>query len=431
MSAAIDYEGDVLTVDGVALDAIAQAVGTPAYVYSGSLMRARMQQLRQAFAGQAAVICFALKANSNLAVIRPLAEAGAGAEIVSAGELERALAAGVRPQRIVFAGVAKSRAEMVAALEVGIAQFNVESVPELIALSEVAAAHKKRAPVALRVNPDVAAGTHDKISTGRKQDKFGIPYDRAAEVYAMAQRLAGIELVGLHMHIGSQILSLAPFEAAFQRGIALIRELRGQGIRLGRLDLGGGLGISYRGEPALDVEAYAAMLRRLTAGLELELWLEPGRFLVAEAGLLLTRVLYVKEGAERPWVIVDAGMNDFLRPALYDAYHEIRPVAAPAAGTELVAYDVVGPICESSDVFARARRLPPLKADDLVAFSCAGAYGAVMASGYNSRPAAAEVLVENGQFAIVKPRQEPALRLAEERLPPWLAAPPLERGATG
>jgi diaminopimelate decarboxylase len=431
VSAPFAYQGGRLHAEGVALAEIAAAVGTPAYVYSGNAMRARFRRLRDAFAGQPATICYAIKANSTLAVIRTLAEEGAGAEIVSAGELHRALAAGVRPGRIVFAGVGKSRDEMILALETGIAQFNVESVPELIVLGEVAAAHRLRAPVALRVNPDISAGTHDKITTGRRQDKFGIAYDQAAAVYAMAHRLAGIELVGLHLHIGSQILSLAPFEAAYERGAELIRTLRADGIALGRLDLGGGLGISYRGDPVPTVEDYAAMVRRVTEDLGVELVLEPGRFLVAEAGLLLARVLYIKDGADRPCVILDAGMNDLIRPALYDAYHEILPVAAPAAETALRPVDVVGPICESSDIFARSRPLPPLAADDLVAFLCAGAYCAAMALDYNSRPVAAQVLVEDGRFAVVRPRVEPSRRLEEEQLPAWMTAPPIERGATG
>lgn len=425
------YLDGQLHADQVPLAEIAAAVGTPAYVYAGALMRARLNQFLDAFAGRRVMVCYALKANSNLAVIRTLADAGAGADIVSGGELQRALAAGVPPQRIVFSGVGKSRDEMVLALDAGIAQFNVESVPELIALGEVAAARRLRAPVALRVNPDVVADTHDRISTGRRHDKFGIAYDQALEVYEMARRLAGIELVGLHLHIGSQILSLAPFEAAYRRGIELVRALGAAGITLRRLDLGGGFGVPYRAEPALDLAAYAALIRRLTAGLDLELVFEPGRYLVAEAGVLLSRVLYVKEGGARPCVVLDAGMNDLLRPALYDAYHPIMPVAEAPATAARRAVDVVGPICESTDVFARARDLPPLRAGDLVVFTGAGAYGAVMASDYNSRPRAAEVMVEGAQFAVVKPRIEPAARFADEAFPPWLTTAVLEREAAG
>ena len=425
------YLDGQLYADRVPLAEIAEAVGTPAYVYAGAIMRERLRHFLAAFAGQRVVVCYALKANSNLAVVRTLAQAGAGADIVSGGELHRALAAGVPPQRIVFSGVGKSRDEMVLALDAGIAQFNVESVPELIALGEAAAARRLRAPVALRVNPDIGAETHDKISTGRRHDKFGIAYDQAFEVYEMARRLAGIELVGLHLHIGSQILSLAPFETACRRAIELLRTLGAAGITLRRLDLGGGFGVPYRAEPALDLAAYAALIRTLTAGLDVELVFEPGRYLVAEAGVLLSRVLYVKEGGERRCVVLDAGMNNLLRPALYDAYHPILPVAEPTAAAPWAAVDVVGPICESTDVFARARDLPSIRAGDLVAFTGAGAYGAVMASDYNSRPRAAEVMVEGAKFAVVKPRIEPANGFADEHLPAWLTTTVLEREAAG
>jgi diaminopimelate decarboxylase len=431
VSAGFVYRDGQLHADRVSLAEIAEAVGTPTYVYAGAVMRERLRHFLAAFAGQRVMVCYALKANSNLAVVRTLADGGAGADIVSGGELQRALAAGVPPQRIVFSGVGKSRDEMVQALDTGIAQFNVESVPELIALSEIAAARRLRAPVALRVNPDVGADTHDKISTGRRHDKFGIAYDQAPEVFEMARRLAGIELVGLHLHIGSQILSLAPFEAACRRGVELVRTLRAAGITLRRLDLGGGLGVPYRAEPALDLAAYAGLIRGLTARLGVELVFEPGRYLVSEAGVLLSRVLYVKEGGERPCVVLDAGMNNLLRPALYDAYHAILPVAEAPATAPLAAIDVVGPICESTDVFARARDLPSLHGGDLVVFAGAGAYGAVMASDYNSRPRAAEVLVEGTKFAVVKPRIEPAAAFADERLPAWLTMTVLERGAAG
>jgi diaminopimelate decarboxylase len=424
------YQDGQLHADGVPLAAIADAVGTPAYVYAGAVMRERLRDFVAAFAGQRVMVCYALKANSNLAVIRTLAEAGAGADIVSGGELQRALAAGVPPHRIVFSGVGKSRDEMVLALDAGIAQFNVESAPELITLGEAAAARRLRAPVALRVNPDVGAETHDKISTGRRHDKFGVAYDQAFETYEMARRLAGIELVGLHLHIGSQILSLAPFEAAYRRAIELVRTLGAAGVTLRRLDLGGGFGVPYRAEPPLDIAAYAALIRSLTTSLDVELVFEPGRYLVAEAGVLLSRVLYVKEDGERPCVVLDAGMNNLLRPALYDAYHPIVPVAEPPVAAPYAAVDVVGPICESTDVFARARDLPSMRAGDLVAFTGAGAYGAVMASDYNSRPRAAEVMVEGTEFAVVKPRIDPAAGFADERLPAWLTTV-LERGAAG
>ncbi|MGH6943245.1 MAG: diaminopimelate decarboxylase [Geminicoccaceae bacterium] len=429
MSAGFGYRDGELCAEAVPLAEIARAVGTPAYVYAGGAMRARFRRLARAFADQKALICYALKANSNLAVIRTLADEGAGAEVVSGGELQRARAAGVAPARIVFSGVGKSREEMGAALDAGIAQFNVESMRELIVLGEVAVAKRCRAPVALRINPDVAAETHDKISTGRRQDKFGIAYDQALDAYRVAQRLAGIETLGLHLHIGSQVPSAAPFEAAYRRGLELVRRLREEGIALRRLDLGGGFPVSYRGEPDFDVEAYAALVRRLTLGQGLELQLEPGRYLVAEAGVLLARVLYVKDGTERPCVVLDAGMNDLLRPALYDAYHAIRPVREPARGEPHGALDVVGPVCESADIFARGRDLPRLAPGDLVALMCAGAYGAVMASDYNSRPVPALVLVEGARCAVVRPRIEPSARLADERLPEWLASVPVARGA--
>ncbi|MEM7043767.1 MAG: diaminopimelate decarboxylase [Pseudomonadota bacterium] len=422
------YRDGELVVEQVRLAAIAEAAGTPAYVYSSAGMCSQLSTLQKAFAGQRMTICYAIKANSNMAVIRTLANAGAGAEIVSGGELQKALKAGVSADMIMFAGVAKSRDEMAAALDAGIAQFNVESVPELIALGEVAAAKKMKAPVALRINPDVAADTHEKISTGRRQDKFGIDYEQAGDVYAMAKSLAGIDPVGVHLHIGSQIMSLAPFEAAYQRGADLVRDLRAAGIPIQRLDLGGGMGVRYRGDARLDVQAYADLVRTITADLDVELLLEPGRYLVAEAGAMIAKVRYIKEGHERPFAILDAGMNDLIRPALYDAYHEILPVKEADPKADLVPTDVVGPICESSDIFARGRALPPLEAEDLVAFLGAGAYGAVMASDYNARPLAAEILVDGDRFSVVRPRIEPAERFADECLPDWLDLPPLECG---
>jgi diaminopimelate decarboxylase len=430
VSAGFAYRDGRLYAEDVPLAEIAAAAGTPVYVYSAGAMRARLQRFMRAFAGRSIMVCYALKANSTLAVVRTLADAGAGADIVSGGELERALAAGVPPERIVFSGVGKARDEMAAALDAGIAQFNVESLPELVALSEVAVARRARAPIAIRINPDVAAGTHEKISTGRRHDKFGIAIDQAEEAYGIAARLAGIRIVGLHLHIGSQILSLAPFEAAYRRSLELVEDLRRSGIVLERLDLGGGLGARYRGEPELDLEGYARLVERMTAGLDLELVFEPGRYLVAEAGVLVARVLYVKDGAERPCVVLDAGMNTLLRPALYDAFHAILPVVEPSGETPHLEVDVVGPICESTDVFARARPSVPLAADDLVAFEAAGAYGAVMASDYNSRPRAAEVLVDGERWAVIKPRIEPTARFADEALPAWLTTRRLDRGAS-
>lgn len=420
---AFAYRAGELHAEDVPLTAIAAAVGTPTYVYAAGVMRARLRALQDAFADDPVLVCYAIKANDNLAVIRTLAREGAGADVVSGGELERALAAGVAPERIVFSGIGKTRDELAFALATGVLQINVESVPELLLLDEVARETERRAPIALRVNPDVAAGTHDKISTGRRADKFGIPHDEAHGVYAMAMGLAGIEVTGLHLHIGSQITRLEPFRDAYARGVELARGLIARGVTLRRLDLGGGFGVPYRNEPAFDARAYAAMVREVTAGLDLAIVLEPGRALVAEAGVLLARVIYVKESAGRRFVVLDAGMNVLLRVAMYDAHHEVLPVRAPASGTVPILADVVGPICESSDVFARDRLLPPLAAGDLVVLATAGAYGAVMASDYNARPSAAEVLVDGGRHAVVKPRHMPRERFADEHVPDWLAMP--------
>jgi diaminopimelate decarboxylase len=418
--AGFGYRGGVLAAERVALTALADLHGTPAYVYSAGGMRGRLRELQEAFAGRRVLFCYAVKANSRLAVIRTLADAGAGADVVSGGELERALAAGVDPARIVFAGLGKTGDELRAALVAGIAQFNVESLPELHALGAIARAMGRRAPIAFRVNPDVDAGTHAKISTGRRGDKFGIPAEEAHEAYRLAAGLEGIEPVGLHLHIGSQIQGLGPFEAAYRKGAELARSLLDDGIALRRLDLGGGFGARYReDDPPFDARAFARMVAAVTDGLGLELVFEPGRALVAEAGVLLARVIYVKRGGGRRFVVLDAGMNVLVRVAMYDAYHAVLPVVAPADGVLLAPADVVGPICESSDVFARERLLPPLEAGDLVALTGAGAYGAVMASDYNSRPGAAELLVDGERHALIKPRRLPADQLADEVVPDW------------
>jgi diaminopimelate decarboxylase len=415
---AFAYREGLLHAEAVPLDAIAAEVGTPCYVYAANAIRARYHALQRAFAHRDALVCYALKANSNLAVVRLLANAGAGADTVSGGEVRRALAAGVPPRRIVLAGVAKTDDEIRLALAEGILQLNVESVPELRRIGEIAAGMGRTAPVALRVNPDVAAGTHDRISTGRRDDKFGIAYDRAREAYALAAGLEGIEPVGLHLHIGSQITRLEPFGQAYARGVDLFRDLRAAGIPLRRLDLGGGFGVRYRDERPIDPAELAALVDRVTAGLDCALILEPGRYLVAEAGVLVARVTYVKETDARRFLLLDAGMNTLIRPMLYGAHHEILPVRRSADAPAPV--DVAGPICESTDVFARDRLLPPLRAGDLVAFTGAGAYGAVMASDYNSRPRAAEILVDGDRFAVVKPRREAEAQFADERVPAWL-----------
>ena len=418
------YRDGRLHADAVDLTAVADAVGTPAYVYSTSIMEARYRAFAGAFADVDALVCYALKANGNLAVIRTFAALGAGADVVSGGELARALAAGVDPQRIVFAGVGKTAPEMAAGLAAGILQFNVESEPELIALDAVARERGVRAPVALRINPDVDAHTHAKISTGQKQNKFGIAFDSVPAVARLARDLSGIELVGVAVHIGSQITELAPFEAAFARLVEIARALRADGHAIRELDLGGGLGVDYQGETLLPVARYGEMAKRLTRDLGCRLVLEPGRHLVADAGVLLTRVVYVKRNGDRTFLITDAAMNDLIRPALYDAHHKIEPVAEPAAGAPRGPVDIVGPVCESGDMFALDRPMPPVEPGDLLAIRMAGAYGAVMASTYNARPTSPEILVHGRSFAVVKPRAELAQLFADERLPPWLSNTP-------
>ena len=411
-----------LHCEQVPLTDLADAVATPAYVYSSAHMLERAGEYMRAFEGCDALFCYALKALSNLAVIRTLGRAGVGADTVSMGEIKRALAAGIPPDRIVFAGVAKTDDEIRFALEQRILQINVESVPELERISAIAASLGVAAPVALRVNPDVAAGGHEKISTGKRQDKFGIAFDELPPILDQARALPGIAMHGLHLHIGSQIAELAPFEAAYRRGVELFRELRAAGHDLRRLDLGGGFGVRYRDEQPLDARGYATLVRRLTDGLDCKLIFEPGRAFVAEAGILLSRVIYRKVTRDRQFLILDAGMHTLVRPAMYDAYHEIVPVIA--SNEKPLAMDVVGPICESSDVFGRGRMLPPLVAGDLVAFTSAGAYGAVMASDYNSRPSPAEVLVDGGRWAVVKPGRSAEEQYADEIVPAWLGEDP-------
>jgi diaminopimelate decarboxylase len=417
---AFSYRDGQLCCGAVPLDAIAAEIGTPVYVYSAGAMRERLRAYQAAFADRPALFCFAVKANSNLAVIRTLAGAGAGADTVSGGEIERALAAGVPPSKIVFAGIAKTDDEIRMALRQGIMQLNVESVPELLRVSAVASELETTAPVAFRINPDVDAGTHDKISTGRKEDKFGIPLGDAAALYSMAAGLPGVEAIGLHLHIGSQITSLEPFALAYARAVDLFKTIRASGVPLRRLDLGGGFGIRYRDEEPVPPEALAALVKHLTEGLDVELVFEPGRALVAEAGALVASVIYSKESAGRRFVVLDAGMNALIRPALYGAWHEVLPLHEPPPSTPLLPMDVVGPICESSDVFGRDRLLPLLDSGDRLAFLSAGAYGAVMASHYNSRRGPAEVLVDDGRWAMVKPSQPPAAQFADEVIPSWL-----------
>ncbi len=416
------YRDGVLHAEDVALPAIAAAVGTPVYVYSTATLARHYRLFDEALAPLPHLVCYSVKSNGNLAVIATLARLGAGADVVSGGEYRKARAAGIPGERIVFSGVGKTRTEMRAALEGGIRQFNVESEPELLALSEVAAGIGATAPVALRVNPDVDAGTHDKIATGRKTDKFGIPLARASEVYRLAARLPGLRVEGIDVHIGSQLTDLAPFEAAYLRVADLTRQLRAEGHPITRLDLGGGLGIPYTrsNEPPPLPADYGALIRRTVGDLGCEVVIEPGRLIAGNAGVLLASVIWVKRGEGRDFVILDAGMNDLIRPAMYGAHHDIVPVAEPAAGAALAPFDVVGPVCETADTFARARMLPPLAEGALVAFRSAGAYGAVMASEYNARPLVPEVLVERDHFAVIRARPTFDELLARDTMPPWL-----------
>ena len=417
-----DYRDGRLCAEDVPLADIAAAVGTPAYVYSVATLERHHRVFAEALAGMDHLICFAVKACSNLAVLRTLARLGAGMDVVSEGELRRALAAGTDPAKIVFAGVGKTAAEMRAGLAAGIGQFNVESEPELLTLNAVALEQGRRAPVAIRVNPDVDADTHEKIATGKSENKFGVPISRAPEVYALARRLDGIEVVGVDVHIGSQLTALAPFEAAFSKVADLARSLRAEGCDIRRVDLGGGLGIPYvrsNAAPPLPFD-YGAVIRRAVGDLGATVVIEPGRLIAGNAGVLLSSVLYLKEGEGRSFLILDAAMNDLIRPALYDAWHDIAPVREPRADAPVAPVDVVGPVCETGDTFARDRPLPPLRPGDLVAFRSAGAYGAVMASEYNSRPLAPEVIVSGSRFDVSRPRPTYDDMLARERIPDWL-----------
>ena len=416
------YENGRLCAEGVPLDAIAAELGTPFYVYSTATITRHYRVFAEAFQVGDALICYAVKANSNLAVLKTLAQQGSGADVVSGGELRRALAAGIPAERIVFSGVGKTPEEMAAGLEAGIYQFNVESEPELALLAEVASARGTTAPIAFRVNPDVDAGTHEKISTGKAENKFGVPWSRARALYARAAQMPGIDVVGLDLHIGSQITKLNPFEAAFAKAAELVAALRADGHRITRLDLGGGLGVPYMDgtDAPPPPSAYGAMIARIVGPLDLRLIFEPGRLILANAGLLVAKVLYVKEAENRRFLILDAAMNDLIRPALYDAFHKIEPVRAPDPGAPVAPVDIVGPVCETGDTFAKARPMPPLAAGDLVAFRTAGAYGAVQASEYNTRPLVPEVLVKDDRFAVVRPRPRVEDIIARDRLPDWL-----------
>jgi diaminopimelate decarboxylase len=416
------YKDGMLSAEDVALDHLAEQVGTPFYCYSSATLARHYRIFAEALPKDS-LVAFSVKANGNLAVLKTLADLGAGADVVSGGELKKARAAGIPADKIVFSGVGKTADEMGLALREGIYQFNVESEPELEALNALALSMAKRAPVTLRINPDVDAKTHAKITTGTSETKFGIPFAHAREAYALAAKLKGIEIVGIDVHIGSQITDLEPFEAAFRRVSELAVTLRGDGHAITRLDLGGGLGVPYieDNQPPPDPAAYGAMVTRVTQGLNCRLIFEPGRLIAANAGLLVTRVIYVKRGDAKTFLIVDAGMNDLIRPALYDSHHEIVPLREPVPGADCFKYDVVGPVCETSDLFAAGRSLPELKSGDLVAIQSAGAYGAVMASSYNARPPAPEVLVRGSEWAIVRSRLTHEQLIAQDHIPDWLA----------
>jgi diaminopimelate decarboxylase len=413
------YKNGALHCEDVPLADVAVACGTPAYVYSTATLDRHYDVFRDAFAPQDVLIAFAVKANANVAVIATLARKGAGADTVSAGEIKRALAAGVPSERIIFSGVGKTEQELVFALETGVHQINVESKAELELLEMLAVRLNARPAIAIRVNPDIGAGGHEKITTGGAEAKFGVGPDEALALYARASRHSHILAKGLAVHIGSQIRSLAPLAAAFRTMRGLVERLRASGLAVERLDLGGGLGVPYFNEPDPPSPAqYAETVRAELGGLDIALALEPGRLIAANAGILLTRVIRIQERPDRRMLVLDAGMNDLIRPAMYDAFHELRPVLESSAPVQ--PFDLVGPICETGDTFARARMLPPMQAGDLAAFMTAGAYGAVMASTYNARPLRPEVLVNGDRFEIVRRCFEVEDQLALERLPGWL-----------
>jgi diaminopimelate decarboxylase len=423
-----DYRNGVLHAEGVDIRAIVEAAGSPVYIYSSATI-ARHYTL---FAGAVGVphnkVFFATKSNSDIGVLMTLARLGAGADVVSEGEIRKALRAGIPPERIVFSGVGKTPEELAYAVSAGIYQINIESEGELMALSRIAAAQGRRQAAVLRVNPDVGAGGHAKITTGSAGNKFGVSFAEAERLYAVASNLPGIRMLGLAVHIGSQILELSALEQAFVRMRERVQALRAQGHSVERLDLGGGLGIPYELAAPFEhgpdlIEAYAGLVRRVTAGLDVELGFEPGRLIVGNAGVLVTRALYLNERPAKRFLVVDAAMNDLVRPAMYEAYHEIWPVLQPVAGAPVQPFDVVGPVCESGDTFTTDRPLPPVEPGDLLAFMTAGAYGAVMASTYNLRRLVAEVLVKGDDFAITRPRQSYEALIGADVAPAWFAEP--------
>jgi len=416
------YRDGALFAEDVPVSEIAAAVGTPFYVYSTATLARHFRLFDEGLAGLDHLVCYAMKSNSNQAVIKTLARLGAGMDVVSGGEYLRARAAGVPGERIVFSGVGKTRAEMKLALDGGLRQVNVESEPEMIALSEVAVSLGVEVPITVRVNPDVDAKTHEKIATGKSENKFGIPIARARAVYAQAAALPGLRVIGIDVHIGSQLTDLAPFEQAYRLVADLTRQLRADGHDIRRLDLGGGLGIPYARSneaPPLPTE-YCDLIRRTVGDLGCEIEIEPGRLISGNAGIMVSEVIYVKSGEGRDFLILDSAMNDLIRPSMYGSHHDIVPITEPEPGVEMHPYDVVGPVCESGDTFAKQRQLPPLRAGDLLAFRSAGAYGAVMASEYNSRPLIPEVLVHGDQFAVIRARPTFDEMINRDIIPEWL-----------
>ena len=416
------YRDGELYAEDVRIADIAAAVGTPFYLYSSATLTRHFQLFDEALDWADHLVCYAMKAASNQAILKTLAELGAGMDVVSGGEYARAKAAGVPGERIVFSGVGKTREEILVALEGGIRQFNVESEPEMRVISEVASSMGKTAPITVRVNPDVDAKTHEKIATGKSENKFGIPIAKAREVYAEAAALPGIKVIGIDVHIGSQLTDLEPYELAYKKVAELTEQLRADGHTITRLDLGGGLGIPYaRSNEAPPLPSdYGKLIERTVGHLGCEIEIEPGRLIAGNAGILVSRVIYVKQGEGRQFLILDGAMNDLIRPAMYEAYHDIVPVIEPEAGIEQQAYDIVGPVCESGDTFAKNRMMPPLKDGDLVAFRSAGAYGAVMASEYNTRPLVPEVLAKGDQFAVIRPRPDFDEIINRDTIPAWL-----------
>tara|TARA_Y100000588_G_C14244924_1_gene921014 strand:- start:239 stop:1501 length:1263 start_codon:yes stop_codon:yes gene_type:complete len=416
----IEYEKGKLKVENVDVMTIAKAVGTPFYCYSSGLMLRRYAALKDAFSAHNATIYYAVKANSNISVIKTLADAGAGADVVSLGELQRCMLAGVPASKIVFAGVGKTGEEILEAIKVGIFQINVESESELRLINDIAKSIDTVANIGLRVNPDVDAKTHEKITTGRRENKFGIDLSQAPNFFSIASSLPHVSLRSLSVHIGSQILDLLPFEKAYQKLTEMACHIRGLGYEIDHLDLGGGLGIPYSGELVLDLTSYEKIVRNTVATLGCRLSFEPGRYLVGESGILVTKVLHVKEGSNKSFIIVDGAMNDLIRPTLYDGYHEVIPVMQSRLGAEQAVCDIVGPICESGDYLAKDRMLPIFEQNDLIAVKCVGAYGAVMSSNYNSRPLTPEVLVRGEDFSLVKKRQTFEEFIRQEQMPEWL-----------